>query len=206
MAEGNLGLLAAVSRFDATKGYKFITYAVWCIRQAMKEAAAGGRHCARVPMNRIDDMRKMQRHPDRLGQQLGRSPTFDEVITSVDFEEGRALAARRTATADVSFDGPAHDGDDERLADLLPCESSTEEDLDVNDLRDRLLGCLQLLEERERYIICAYYGIEREDPRTLNQIGRELQLTRERVRQFRNRALDKMQLDSAPNLAGWSQN
>ena len=206
VAEGNVGLMTAVRRFDETKGYKFITYAVWWIRQAMFEATARGRYAARVPMNRIDDMRKLQRQTDRLGQELGRAPTFEEVIESVGFEPERALAAHQTASTDISLDAPAHEDGEEPLVATLPSERQTEADFDDGDRRERLQRCLQALDERERYIICAYYGIDREEARTLEQIGLEIRLTRERVRQLRNRAIEKLREACAQILLDWSEN
>ena len=206
VAEGNVGLMTAVRRFDETRGFKFITYAVWWIRQAMFEATARGRYCARVPMNRIDDMRKLQRQTDRLGQELGRTPTFDEVVDSVDFEPERALAAHQTAGADVSLDAPVHDDSEEPLLASLRSGQQTEASFDDGDLRERLQRCLQLLDDRERYIICAYFGIAREEARTLEQIGLEINLTRERVRQLRNRAIDKLRESCSQILVDWSEN
>ncbi|MFC1525561.1 RNA polymerase sigma factor RpoD/SigA [Candidatus Latescibacterota bacterium] len=206
VAEGNIGLMAAIKRFDETRGFKLITYAVWWIRQAIHRSLARQRRSARQPMNRLDDYKLIERRADALSQKLGRAPTFDEIIEASELSPERALTAVEAHQQDLSMDEPLYPDSDVTLHALYSADAETEEEYDHDALKHRLHECLALLDRRESLILRSYYGIGDSEPQTLEQIGAELSLTRERVRQLRNRALDKLRVEHAGQLVEWSLN
>ena len=206
VAEGNVGLMAAVERFDETKGFKFITYAVWWIRQAIHKALAGQRRSARPPMNRLDDYKLYERRAASLSQQLGRVPTFDEIIAEADLSPERALTALEANQQDMSFDDPVYPDSDVTMHSLYSADVADDEEKDFDRLKEQLRDCLAQLDPREAFILRSYYGMGGAESQTLEQIGSELKLTRERVRQLRNRALNKLRVEYTEQLADWSLN
>ena len=206
VAEGNVGLMAAIERFDETRGFKFITYAVWWIRQAIHRSLSRQRRSARQPTNRLDDFAQIERRAEALSQKLGRVPSFDEVIDEADMTSERALAAMEAHQQDLSFDQPLQSDGDMTLHGVYGGNADVDEGFDQDALTQRMHECLELLDSREALILRAYYGVGGLEPRTLEQIGEDLKVTRERVRQLRNRALKKLRAEHAEELLDWSMN
>ena len=193
ISEGNIGLIEAVKRFDETRGFKFITYAVWWIRQAILKSLAEHSKIARPPMSQINDLQKVERKMGTLAQQLGRYPTPDELACCAEISLNRTRNALEIAQSDVSMDIPAFPDDGEPLGATLPDTAPDPADrFEQTTLYATLRSCLDLLDHREDLIIRAYFGLDDQAPLTLEQIGTRLSLTRERVRQLRDRALEKM--------------
>ena len=193
ISEGNLGLLEAVQRFDETRGFKFITYAVWWIRQAILRALAEHGKIARPPLSRVNDLQKVERWRGILAQKLGRDPTPEEIATSAGLSLERTHNALYMAQPDVSMDAPT--ALDERESLMATFAAGTPDPADCYEraaLSHTLQACLDLLDRRERVVVRAYFGLDDQEPQTLEQIGLQLGLTRERVRQLRDEALDKM--------------
>lgn len=202
ISEGNVGLLEAVKRFDETRGFKFITYAVWWIRQAILKALALQGRVARPPMSQINDLQKIEREAGQLAQSLGRSPTRAEIAERVDISAERTRNALDVGQHDLSLDAPAYP---DEAAPLLSVYAAPETGADARfeeaEMRDRLSSCLGQLDEREGEIVRAYFGLGGSEPMTLEEIGDCLGVTRERVRQLRNRALTKLR-DNCGELLG----
>ena len=193
ISEGNFGLIEAVLRFDETRGFKFITYAVWWIRQAILKALAEQSKAARPPMSQVNDLQKVEKKAGQLTQKLGRDPTLEELSRSAEISLERTRNALELGQRDLSFDAPLYPDEDDTLISLFAtAESAPEEELEQAALIEALHHCLDDLEPRERRIIRAYFGLESQAPMTLEQIGAVLGLTRERVRQLRDRALNKI--------------
>ena len=207
ISEGNVGLLEAVKRFDETRGFKFITYAVWWIRQAILKALAEQGKIARPPMSQINDLQKTEKESGQLAQRLGRSPTYAEIAEKVDISAERTRNAMDVGQQDLSFDAPAYPDDD---ATLLSVFSASQERIDDNfedaQMRDTVSSCLSVLDEREYEIVRAYFGLDNSQPMTLEEIGNSMGVTRERVRQLRNRALDKLREGCGELLGEFSRN
>lgn len=203
ISEGNVGLLEAVKRFDETRGFKFITYAVWWIRQAILKALAEQGKIARPPMSQINDLQKIEKETSALSQILGRSPTHTEIAEHVDISAQRTRNAMVVSQQDISFDAPAYPDEDTPLQAVFasPEEAGIEELFEENEMHMTISNCLLVLDERETMIVRAYFGLGDSEPKTLEEIGHDLGVTRERIRQLRNRALDKLR-DSCGDLLG----
>ncbi len=208
VAEGNVGLMNAIERFDESKGFKFITYAVWWIRQAIHRCLAEDRRSIRTPMNRLEDFRILEKRVDRLSQESGRDVTFDEAAELAGMGSIRARSALEAAHRDVSLDAPLTPGGDTLLETLLATDldNDIEDEFEEIQRDDALRKSLDALDSRESTILRVYYGLGAEDPKTLEQIGNDLGLTRERIRQLRNRALTRLRQDHADTLLDWSAN
>lgn len=191
VAEGNMGLLTAVRRFDENLGYKFITYAVWWIRRSIHLAIANHGHAMRLPMNRMEDHRLLEREGASLEQQLGRTATFDELVEAAGVNSGRALNALQASDRALSMEAPLGGDTDSTLHAVLPAAPQDEE-IDAELMLSTLAEGLKQLDERDATILKDYYGFEDDEPKTLEKIGEKLGITRERVRQLRNRALHRM--------------
>jgi RNA polymerase primary sigma factor len=195
VSEGNFGLIEAVHRFDETRGFKFITYAVWWIRQAILKALAEQSKAARPPMSQINDLQKVEKKAGILTQKLGRDPTLLELAESVQISLERLRNALELGQRDLSLDAPLYPQEEDSLLSVFVAQASApEEELDRAALFETLHRCLETLEPRERQIIRSYFGLESQAPMTLEQIGVTLGLTRERVRQLRDRALQKLRV------------
>jgi len=193
ISEGNIGLMEAVKRFDETRGFKFITYAVWWIRQAILKAVAEHSKIARPPMSQINDLQKVEKQLGVLAQKLGRYPNLEEVALGAGISLDRIRNALNVAQTDVAIDMPAYPEDGEPLiASFTDEKSDPAEDYEHVALSQTLRAGLDLLDRREDLIIRAYFGLDDQATLTLEQIGTRLGLTRERVRQLRDRALSKM--------------
>ena len=193
ISEGNFGLIEAVRRFDETRGFKFITYGVWWIRQAILKALAEQSKSARPPMSQVNDLQKVEKRTGLLTQKLGRDPTLEEIAESAEISLERTRNALELGQRDLSFDAPLYPDDEDTLLSIFTsADSALEEELDRATLFEVLHSCLGILDPRERRIIRSYFGLDDQAPMTLEQIGAFLGLTRERVRQLRDRALQKI--------------
>jgi len=193
ISEGNIGLLEAVKRFDETRGFKFITYAVWWIRQAILKALAQHGHIARPPMSQINDLQKIEKEAAKIAQSLGRDPTFREIAAQVDISAERSRNALDVNQQDLSFDAPAFNGEETTLLDVFPAHlEGADHEVERTNMEQTLSHCLENLDKREYHIVRSYFGLEDLEPMTLEEIGGAMGVTRERVRQLRNRALKKM--------------
>jgi RNA polymerase primary sigma factor len=207
VSEGNLGLLSAVDRFDETRGFKFITYAVWWIRQAILKALAQAGRVRRAPISRINDLRQLEREAQQLSQYLGRGPTHDEVLAASILRPSRVRNALSEARADVSLDAPLFDGEGRAWDEVLADQSAApDRQLTGTELDEMVERCLGSLDARARLVVCSYYGLGGYSPMTLAQIGDLVGVTRERVRQLRDGALARMRSILGPALPEFSRN
>ena len=197
ISEGNLGLLEAIQRFDETRGFKFITYAVWWIRQAILRALAEYGKIARPPLSRVNDLQKVERWTSILAQKLGRNPNPEEIANSAELSLERTHNALYMAQPDVSMDMPSVPDEKEPLMATFAARTPDPADCYERTALARMLqACLDQLERRESLVVRAYFGLDDQEPQTLEQIGVQLGLTRERVRQLRDQALDKIRIDA----------
>ena len=207
ISEGNVGLLEAVKRFDETRGFKFITYAVWWIKQAILKALAEQGKIARPPMSQINDLQKLEKEAGNLAQRLGRDPTYEEIAASVDISKERTRNAVEVGQQDVSFDAPAYTDEETTLHSVFASPEERVDDLfEEIRLKATVIDCLGVLDHREYHILRCYFGLGEVKPMTLEEIGQTMGVTRERVRQLRNRALDKLRTDCGEILAEFSKN
>ena len=191
--EGNLGLIKAAERFDETRGFKFISYAVWWIRQSILQAIAEQSRIVRLPLNQVSSVNKISQVLSRFEQENERRPSVDEISEQVDLPLEKIDEALSINGKHVSVDAPFADGEDNSLLDVLVNDNSPSADkqLVLESLRQEIQKALSCLNERERMIIEAYYGIEQPEM-TLEEIGTRYGLTRERVRQIKEKAIRRL--------------
>jgi RNA polymerase primary sigma factor len=194
--EGNLGLLHAARRFDETKGIKFISYAVWWIRQAIFQALAEQSRIVRVPLNRAASVHRVSKRAAALRQELGREATHAEIAEGMDVTEEEVATAMSISRAHLSLDAPLTPGENNRLVDHLADDAAPAPDAraGAQALADLVRAGLSRLTEREAVIVRLYFGLDDEDPLTLDQIGARLGVSRERVRQVREKALARLRV------------
>ena len=188
--EGNYGLIKAAQRFDETRGFKFISYAVWWIRQAILASLARQSRSVRLPLNRATELSRVLRVSEGLKQKLGRDPTPAEIAGPAELEAKTVEMLLALNVAEVRLDAPVGEGEDSQLIDrFLVDESDVEEAVDANMLKEHVALALQSIRPRDARVLRLYYGLQGESEHTLEQIGQLLGVTRERVRQLRDRAL-----------------
>ncbi len=192
--EGNLGLIRAAHKFDETKGIKFISYAVWWIRQAILQALAEQSRIVRVPLNRAGALHRIGRRSSSLFQELGREPTVNEIAEDLDISQEEVERTLAISQSHLSLDAPMTPGEDNRLLDYLPDQFSPGPEDEAYDhaLRQRIEDALGSLKEREAKILRLYFGLDEQEPMTLEEIGSLLGITRERVRQIKEKALGRL--------------
>ena len=193
--EGNLGLIIAAKRFDGTKGFKFISYAVWWIRQAILQALAEQSRIVRLPLNRIGELTRVNKALTRLEQRLGRPPELDEIAAELETDPGDMDLLLRLAQRPVSLEMPCDDSEQDRcLGDLLPDESrpACDDVLSEEELKGEIKRAMHALTEGEARVLRMYYGLDGHEPMTLEEIGAYVGRTRERVRQIKEKALQKL--------------
>jgi RNA polymerase primary sigma factor len=193
--EGNVGLIKAAERFDETRGFRFISYAIWWIRQAVLQALSDQTRVVRIPVNRAGKVSNIERTAQGLEQELEREPTAAEIARKLDTTETDILQHRVYGVRAVSLDLPAGDEGDSTLGSLLADEAAQAPDdrLAERGLEQDLRDAIRVLDRRERKIVTDYFGMETGEGVTLEAIGKELGLTRERVRQLKERAIRKLQ-------------
>jgi len=192
--EGNYGLIKAAQRFDETRGFKFISYAVWWIRQAILQALAEQSRVVRLPLNRIGTISKIRKTSARLQQANERQPNIEELAEELEIDVQKVREAMMHTGRHLSMDAPFNEDDDNSLLDVLPDEEDVKPDETLLDesLKIDIERALSLLHPREAEITRLYFGIGREHPLTLEEIGQRFGLTRERVRQIKEKALRKL--------------
>ena len=192
--EGNLGLIRAARRFDGTRGIRFVTYAVWWIRQAILQALAEQSRIVRVPMNRAGQLHRIARRKAELAQELGREPTASEIAEGLDLRAAEVEQVLTVASSHLSLDAPLFPGDTSSLMDSLPDSISPgpDEETFENALTDSLEAALSTLHEREARVLREYFGLGHRLPKSLEEIGSEMGVTRERVRQIKEKALTRL--------------
>jgi RNA polymerase primary sigma factor len=192
--EGNLGLIRAARKFDETKGIKFISYAVWWIRQAILQALAEQSRIVRVPLNRAGTLHRIGKRASTLLQELGREPTHEEIAEGMDITEEEVAKTMSISQTHLSLDAPMAPGEDNRLLDYLAdtVNPTPDEQTFEKALTETVVEALAGLKERESKILRLYFGLDGEEPMTLEQIGSLLGITRERVRQIKEKALSRL--------------
>jgi RNA polymerase primary sigma factor len=192
--EGNLGLIRAAEKFDETKGVKFISYAVWWIRQAIFQALAEQAHTVRVPLNRALTVFRIGRHANALRQEFGREPTQRELAEELELSEEELERSMPVVQSYVSLDAPLAVDDDAKLLDYLSDDSAPAPDDDVVDrgLTDSIEDALGVLRAREAKVLRMHFGFDGQEPMTLESIAGILGITRERVRQIKEKALSRI--------------
>ena len=199
--EGNLGLIKAAEKFDETRGFKFISYAVWWIRQAILQAIAEQSRIVRLPLNQVGSVNKINRLLNKFEQENERRPSVDEISEQIDLPEDKVGEAMLANTRHVSVDAPFIDGEDNSLLDVLVNDDAPMADrqLVLESLREEISNVLNTLSDRERCVIKAFYGIG-EPEMTLEEIGNKYGLTRERVRQIKEKAIRHLRSNTKNKL------
>ncbi|MEL7121808.1 MAG: RNA polymerase sigma factor RpoD/SigA [Bacteroidota bacterium] len=193
--EGNLGLIKAAQRFDETRGFKFISYAVWWIRQSILQALAEQSRIVRLPLNKVGSLNKINKAFSELEQEYEREPSSEELAEMLEIPTEEVETTLGVAARHVSMDAPFVEGEDNSLLDVLENSSTpdTDQELDYNQsLRREIERSLSTLTERQCDVIKLYFGIGVEHPMSLEDIGEKFGLTRERVRQIKDKAINKL--------------
>lgn len=192
--EGNIGLIKAAKRFDETRGFKFISYAVWWIRQAILQALAEQSRIVRLPLNRVGTLHKIGKISSRLEQSLGREASPEEIAKELELSEGEVSDTLKISNSHLSLDAPFSTSEDNSLIDILEDEfqPSPDEALLSASLRVEIEKALDTLTPREAEVINLYFGLNSEKALTLEEIGARFSLTRERVRQIKEKAIRRL--------------
>ncbi|MEP0828530.1 MAG: sigma-70 family RNA polymerase sigma factor [Candidatus Zixiibacteriota bacterium] len=192
--EGNIGLIKAAKRFDETRGFKFISYAVWWIRQAILQALAEQSRIVRLPLNRVGTLHKIGKVSSSLEQDLGREPSPDEIARELDLSEMEVSDTLKISNSHLSLDAPFSVSEDNSLIDILEDEfqPAPDEELLSQSLKLEIEKALDTLTPREAEVISLYFGLNHEKALTLEEIGARFSLTRERVRQIKEKAIRRL--------------
>ncbi len=200
--EGNLGLIKAAQRFDETRGFKFISYAVWWIRQSILQALAEQSRIVRLPLNKIGSINKINKAYASLEQEHERAPSAEEISDQLDMTEDDVKESMKNSGRHVSMDAPLVEGEDSNLYDVLRSGESPNPDkeLMIESLRVEIERSLQTLTPREADLIRLYFGLNGNHPMTLEEIGETFDLTRERVRQIKEKAIRRLKHTSRSKI------
>ena len=192
--EGNIGLIKAAKRFDETRGFKFISYAVWWIRQAILQALAEQSRIVRLPLNRVGTLHKIGKISSSLEQEFGREPSPDEIARELELTTGEVSDTLKISNSHLSLDAPFSVSEDNSLIDVLEddLQPSPDESLLTDSLKKEISSALDSLTAREAEVITLYFGLNHEKPLTLEEIGARFNLTRERVRQIKEKAIRRL--------------
>lgn len=199
--EGNVGLIKAAEKFDETRGFKFISYAVWWIRQSILQAIAEQSRLVRLPLNQVGSVNKITRELNKFEQEHERKPSVDEIAERVDLPEDKIADAMKANSRHVSMDAPIADGEDSSMIDFLAGDSSnTDKELAIESLKAEVSRILKLLTDKEQKVLRAFFGIDGSPEMTLDEIGEKYNLTRERVRQIKEKALRRLRHNTKNKL------
>lgn len=200
--EGNLGLIKAAQRFDETRGFKFISYAVWWIRQSILQALAEQSRLVRLPLNQVGSLNKIKKATSRLEQEYERPPSVEEIAKKLDIPEHKLDKAMRITTRYVSMDAPIAEDEDTKFLDVFVSDDTprTDNNLMRESLNKEIQRSLSTLTDKERDVINLYYGIGMNHGLTLDEIGAKFNLTRERVRQIKEKAIRRLKHTSRSKL------
>ncbi len=202
--EGNLGLIKAAQRFDETRGFKFISYAVWWIRQSILQALAEQSRIVRLPLNKIGSINKINKTFSKLEQEYEREPSADEIATALEMSEGDVKESMKNTGRHMSMDAPLSTGDDNggNMYDVMQSDESPspESGLMNESLRREIERALSTLTSREADVVRLYFGLSGEHAMTLEEIGEKFDLTRERVRQIKEKAVRRLKHTSRSKI------
>ena len=200
--EGNLGLIKAAKRFDETRGFKFISYAVWWIRQSILQALAEQSRVVRLPLNRVGALNKIGKAFSNLEQEFEREPSASEIAEELEMTPYEVSDTLKISGKHLSLDAPFNQGDDNRLLDVIEDDQQQPpDDVLLNEsLRIEVQRALTTLSDREAEVIKLYFGLDREHPLTLEEIGERFSLTRERVRQIKEKAIRRLRHTSRSRM------
>jgi RNA polymerase primary sigma factor len=200
--EGNLGLIKAAQRFDETRGFKFISYAVWWIRQSILQAIAEQARIVRLPLNQVGSLNRINKTFSRLEQEFEREPSPEEIAECLEIEKDKVTEAQKISGRHVSMDAPFKDGEDGTLLDVLSNGNSPIADLSLmnESLQKEIKRSLSTLTEREQDVIILFFGIGIPHPLSLEEIGEKFGLTRERVRQIKEKGIRRLRHTSRSKL------
>lgn len=200
--EGNVGLIKAARRFDETRGFKFISYAVWWIRQSILQALAEQSRIVRLPLNQVGSINKIKKTISLLEQQLNRPPSEEEIAKYLETSEVKVNAAMRISSRSVSIDAPLSTDDDTSMVDFIVSDDTpkSDEHLIRESLTQEIQRSLSTLTDKEREVVNLYYGIGMNHGLTLDEIGDKFDLTRERVRQIKEKAIRRLKHPSRSKL------
>lgn len=197
--EGNLGLIKAAQRFDETRGFKFISYAVWWIRQSILQALAEQSRIVRLPLNKVGLTNKIQKAFSQLEQEFEREPSPEELAELLELETEEVSATLGIAARHVSMDTPLSEGEDNTLVDVLANPNAEMANANIEhkeSLKQEIERSMRMLTERQKEVICYFFGIGVDHPMSLEDIGEKFNLTRERVRQIKDKAITKLRTNS----------
>jgi RNA polymerase primary sigma factor len=201
--EGNLGLIKAAQRFDETRGFKFISYAVWWIRQSILQALAEQARIVRLPLNKVGLTNRIQKTYSQLEQEFEREPSAEELAEALGMDLEEVSASLGIAARHVSVDTPLSEGEESTLLDVLenPNAEKTDNELVFKEsLKTEIERSLTTLTERQKEVICFFFGIGVDHPMSLEDIGEKFSLTRERVRQIKDKAITKLKTNTRCQL------
>lgn len=201
--EGNVGLIKAAQRFDETRGFKFISYAVWWIRQSILQSLAEQSRIVRLPLNKVGLTNRIQKAYSLLEQQYEREPSAEELAEVLEMDIEEVTSTLGINARHVSMDSPLSDGEENTLMDVLenPNAEKTDEALEYNEsLKTEIDRSLKTLTERQKEVICYFFGIGVDHPMSLEDIGEKFSLTRERVRQIKDKAITKLKASNRCQL------
>ena len=191
VSEGNLGLIKAAQKFDETRGIKFISFAVWWIRQSILQSIADNSRQVRLPLNQINALNKINQSQSQLEQSLGRKASSSELSEYLGIDQDKIELSLRSGQKSTSLDTPLLDDSDFTLADTIESDDLADSNTLQSDLSSRVSDALNILSDKERFVVCGLFGIGTSEM-TLSEIGTKLDLTSERVRQIKNSALKKL--------------
>ena len=200
--EGNLGLIKAAQRFDETRGFKFISYAVWWIRQSILQAIAEQARIVRLPLNQVGSLNRINKTFSKLEQEFEREPSPEEIAESLEIEKEKVTESQKISGRHVSMDAPFKDGEDGTLLDVLSNGNSPKTDVSLmnESLQKEIKRSLSTLTDREKDVIMLFFGIGIPHPLSLEEIGEKFGLTRERVRQIKEKGIRRLRHTSRSKL------